>query len=628
MGDNKNLDLSNSKLILDGTEEQQSAWSEKIDTRAKVLETDKLDRESVYKVRRDFYVGNQAKYTNIVGLQAKEKKGHANAVINYAGKTAAKIAYSLTNNPPNITYPVDPNYKPIAPNYTTEESRTQASEDFNDEVLRRNKFWKRGYRKGVFNQVVVGDFAIKIYPYKDPESGEWDIKVVAMEKMENLLVGWRTDDTREYDYVIADDLRSVQSVESEWGIKVPAEAITKVNAEQLSNGGHSQNQEWGTKNVGLGGRNVLPTGKNMIPAVRVREYDDENVYAIKIGDELVQLVFKDGKTYPKMSFWVLGENIPNPGSHWSISDLDYLIDVNIELNEASNEERDYIRVGANTKYVAYNMNEFDPESVKTGSGGVIFVDSPNGDSKFEVLQSNVNTYPADSFLNRMKKHIHDLGVPEVTYGASGISSGRSKAIDYQSLVDLTIFKRDTWEIVMEEISEKIQRLGYFYFKSDFFTDAETNKFKVRRPEFDWDDIIPTTQADKVVNVLNKVQMGLPFRLAFKELNYRDVEAVIDEMKKEASDPDLMLYRSKLWGLTKGVALAQNELGQTVPANPAGPTGAVTPDNSGDQQPTLTPNQNDGTPSNLPVSARGGTTSVSTPNGVLAQQNQNNLAAGK
>ncbi|MCH8295983.1 hypothetical protein IH992_33305 [Candidatus Poribacteria bacterium] len=99
--------------------------------------------------------------------------------------------------------------------------------------------------------------------------------------------------------------------------------------------------------------------------------------------------------------------------------------------------------------------------------------------------------------------MYDLGVPKVSFGAGGADSGRSKAIDYQSLVDLITFKRDRWELALDLLIEKIQILGNFYFKEDFFKDAATKQFVIRYPEFDWTDILPITQMDKVVNVINK-----------------------------------------------------------------------------------------------------------------------------
>lgn len=611
------IDTTNSNLILEGDETEQKLWNGLIEKRRNYLKEDKSERENIYRKRRDFIVGDQYKYSNIEGIQKKEKKGHANAVYNYAGKSITKIAYSLANNPPSITFPIDSIYKPDDVDYNAEEIRTQSTEDFVEMVFRFNHFWKRGYRRAVFNQVGIGDAFIKVYPINNgtKEEPNWSIKIVNQEKVENLLVGWRGDDNREFDYVIAEEDRSVQSIEEEFGIKVPASAIQTEGLKDSGGGGHANNNQW-KKNSS---DKLTPSGKNSVPTVKLQEYDDENIYAIRIAGELVQLIHKDGENFPKMKFWVPIENIPNPGSNWSISDVDYVMDANVELNEASNEERDLIRVGTGTKYVATNLDEFNPEDMKPGSGQVIFISSnPDNPSKLEPLSVNVNNYPADSYLTRIKKHIHDMTVPEVTFGSAGGDSGRSKAIDYQTFVDLTIFKRDAWELALIEICEKIQYLGYFLFKHEFLTDPKTGEYKYRYPQFDWTDIVPTTSSEKIVNVLNKFQMGLPFKEVYKELEYRDVDAIISEMKKEAQDPDLMAFRAKLFTLTQGIMQAQAQAQAMMPQVTENPNGTS-------EQPTLTSDQNTGA---MPMSARGGTTSASTAEGQIATQRQNLTAAGQ
>ena len=624
----KKIDLKNSNLPLEGDKKEQKEWSKKIDDRREVLKKDRMERRLMLQRRHDFYTGDQASYTTIVGRTAKEKKGHANAVFNYAGKTVSKIAYGLANNPPKVTIPS----RNVPEKYmATERARAQGVESFCDDVFRRNRFFKGAYRRACFNQVGMADAALKIYPENKgtAENPNWEIKIVNHERMDNIMVGWRGDDPSQFDYVVTEVKTSIQYVKEQYNIDVPVElALTKKKGAEADKSGSAwaSGGQWGTKKEG--GPIKLPTGQTDVPSIILREYDDENVYALKIGTELVELVFKDGKSLPKVKFWVLINNIPNPGSPWSLSDIDYMFDPQVEFNEASNEERDYIRVGAAQKYVAYNMADFDPESIKTGSGGVIFVDSPNGDAKFEPLPTNVNVFPIDSYLSRVQGVMYDLGLPKVTYGAGGADSGRSKAIDYQSMVDLVIYKRDAWELALDELIEKIQRLGYFYFKEDFFKDPDSELFVVRYAEFDWTDILPITQADKVVNVLNKVQMGLPFRIAFQELGYRDVDSIIAQMKEEARDPELMLFRSKMWALTGGILSAQQKAQEVVQGMEQGPPATPGAPQTNQAGPTLTSSQNEGRESSLPVSQRGGTTTFSSPKGFLARTRQNLEAAGR
>ena len=102
------------------------------------------------------------------------------------------------------------------------------------------------------------------------------------------------------------------------------------------------------------------------------------------------------------------------------------------------------------------MSGFDPESIKTSSGKVIFVNDPDGKSKFEPLQTNINNFPDDQYHNRKMGQIYDMGLPKVNFGSSGADSGRSKALDYQSSVEIITFKLDAWELALQHIFQNIQ----------------------------------------------------------------------------------------------------------------------------------------------------------------------------
>ena len=470
------------------------------------------------------------------------------------------------------------------------------------------------------NQVVAADAAIKIYPIKEKNS--WEIKLINHERMEDILVGWRSDDPTKFDYVIVEQERSIQSIKNEFGIIVPNK-LAKQPKQDVSKGSHEAGYEWDVD------EDRVTSSKNAVPTVTMLEYDDENHYCLKIADEIVQFQFKDDKNFPKGSFWVFVPNLPSPDSSWSISDIDILMDPQIEFNEASNEERDYIRVGANQKFIAYNMSEFDPESIKTSSGQVIFVDSPDGSARFEPLATNVNVFPIDQYLNRVQNEMYDFGVPKVAFGASGADSGRSKAIDYQSLIDVIDFKRDSWESAITQLVERIQILGAFLFPEyEFFKHPDTDDIVIRMPKLDWNDITPITSADKIVNVLNKTTMGLPFRRAFAELGYRDVEAVIAEMKEESKDEELMAFRSKMYQLTGGILGAQMKAQQVMQGMNQGPAVPLGNPTTNQITPILTSSQNQGRENSLPIAQTGGTTVFSSPKGFIDRTRQNLSAAGR
>jgi hypothetical protein len=610
------LDISNSKLKIEGTPEEQKLISQKIDDTVDNLRKDRDERRTLYTKRRDFYSGNQYQYSNINGVikDTKQKKGHTNTVTNYAGKTVVKMAYSLANNPPRITgIPMD-----ITDDI--EVTRTQSTQNFIDLTLnaKENRFWKTAYRRAAFNQTTLGDAAIKTYPVGD--------KIILRnhDDMGSVMVGWNGTDPDGFDCVVAESYLTAKAILDDFGIQVNEKMAKSQDNSSSSNGSWDSNQ-WATK--GSPQQASFPSGKTNVPKFRFIEYDSKDYYAFKIEGQLVQLVFKDDIQFPKISFWTFVHNIPNPPSNWSIADIDYLTDIQIELNDNDNRSSDYIRVGGVQRYVAYNMNDFDPESIKTSSGQVIFVNSPDNSAKFEPLQTNVNNFPADQYNTRKIAQMYDMGLPKVNYGASGADSGRSKAMDYQSSIDLTVFKRDSWELALQNIFEKVQILGHFIHPElDFFLDVDGN-FIIRNFEFDWVDILPASAADKIVNIANKYNMiGIPLVQAFKELGYRNPEAMVENLKKELADPNLMILRSKQWALSGGLLQAQNEavMAQQTTGSEVPPPG--TAQNVNQASPTLTTADNQS--SAKPMAAKNGTTSYSSMQGMVDKVRQNMNAQGR
>lgn len=609
------LDTEESSLILEGTKKEREEFAKKINNVIDDLKGDRSERQGIYRKRHDFYTGNQGEYSNVVGItkDTKQKRGHTNQVTNYAGKTVVKTAFGMANNPPHLST------IPLELTDDLEEVRAQAVEDYIDSVLnsRINRFWKKHYRRGVFIQGEYGDVAVKTYIDDD------QIKFCTHEDMGTIMVAWNGEPGG-YDAVVVENYITPALVYEQYGIKVNEKKLKQVATEEnKSTGSWTDRDTWGTKGGNTPGSNDLPTGKTRQSKVKITEYDSLNYYVIMIEDEIVQYVKKDDIKYPRVMLWTIVHNIPNPPSPWSIADIDYLFDAQIELNENDNRSSDHLRVGNVQRYVAYNMDDFDPESIKTSSGQVIFVSDPDGKSRFEPLPTNINNFPDDQYNQRKLNQIYDMGLPKVNYGASGADSGRSKAIDYQSSVDVTQFKRDAWELALQDICEKIQIFGNFLLgeQVDWFNDSEGN-FVVRNQEFDWADALPISQSDKIVNIANKFNMvGIPLKQAYKELGYRNPQAMIDELKEELADPNMMILRAKAYELSTGLLQAQNNAAVQAQSNgmempPAAGSGG------GQANPQLTTADNSGS---SPMAVGG--QAISSANGTIKAAQQNLAAKG-
>ena len=617
------LDTSGSKLRLPQDDKLISKVKTKITSFLAETERDASDRTKINKRRHDFYEGNHGSYSNIVDnvSDTKQKKGHTNQTTNYAGKTVVKMAYALANNPPKLTVPG------LDEADMMESTKAQAVEDYVYSIFdaRYNRFFKKTYRRACIIQAEFGEAAIKTFIDQDDH-----IRIVIHDNISSLRIAWSGDDPNSYDSIATVSQLTPTRIKELYGIVVNQDVLLKSKEAMKEVGGvtggwgsSEKNSPFGTPSASST-NNSLPTGKTDIATLKVVDFESTEFYVIMIEDEVVQLVIKDDINYPKVSMWTIVHNIPNPPSPWSIADIDYLIDPQIELNDNDNRTSDYIRVGGVQRYVAYNLNGFDPKSISTYSGQVITVNSPNGDGRFEPLQTNINNFPADQYHARKLSQIYDMGLPKVNYGSSTGDSGRGKAVDYQSSIDITNFKRDAWELALQEIAEKIQIYGYHLHGDtvDWFTDTDGN-FVVRDLEFDWSDILPVSAGDKIVNIANKVNMiGIPLKQAFKELGYRNVDKLIEQLKEEMADPALMTIRAKMWQLSSGILMAQNAAAQ-MQAN----TMPTQPDQAGGQpSPMMTQEQNSGDAK--PMASQGGTTAYSSARGMIDRTRQNLTAQGK
>jgi hypothetical protein len=156
---------------------------------------------------------------------------------------------------------------------------------------------------------------------------------------------------------------------------------------------------------------------------------------------------------------------------------------------------------------------------------------------------------------------------------------------------------------------------------DWFTNSD-GEFVVRNVEFDWSDILPISASDKIVNIANKVNMiGISIKTALKELGYRNPDAEVEQLKKELADPELMILRSKMWNLSQGILMANNQAATMAMSNgsEAGPS-------VNQSAPTLTSEQN--SESSQPMASKGGTTAYSSAQGAIARARQNQTASGQ
>jgi hypothetical protein len=295
-------------------------------------------------------------------------------------------------------------------------------------------------------------------------------------------------------------------------------------------------------------------------------YKPVNIVLVGSGSNC-QVALYNETDYPQIP-WVIIKGEIVPGKPWSASFNDILFDANIELNDRTGEEADVIRVAANKKYVVKNMPDFDGDSISTKSGQVIFLDGEDAD--FYPLPDAINTFPSETYKNSMLEHLFALGLPKIALSAGAAPyTGRVGAIQYQAVTDEVTDIRDSWTNALEDLFNLIQQYGIIFFPEmeKLFTISEEVSegvfedvgIKPRRVQIDWENPLPLSRSDQVIDGATLFDRGvLPITEFLNYAGYKDPTRIIKMLKKEWKDPDLVPIRSPMKELADSVLIKQNE----------------------------------------------------------------------
>lgn len=614
------------------------------------MKNELADREPILKKRQDFFEGNHHRWTNVQGEVIKQVEGHILAVINYIYRFCQKLHQALTNSPPRIKI------KPLDESDEIETLRAEMVEDMVYKVLRDNKFFDVVFKRCGMNQVRDADFALECKVVEDELEGK-HIEISPMEDLLKVSVLWDDASGSSFSGIIFKDKWTLSKIKREFGFD--AEPMSEKEPQSTTKGSH-QNDQYGMFSTSTGEiAGKVPTGANKLPKAEIIDYwgyevlkkkgdDQEKVYVVNlvfINNDLKQFVVTDYKKIPRF----VGHSFISPGKPWSMGFIDPLVDPQIELNDRTGEEGDLIRVGSHMKFLAVNMEDFDPDSIKPGSGQVIFIEGEDAD--FRPLVSQFSNIPSETYLNRMTDHLHTLGLPKIAL-SSGTApyTGRVAAIQYQPIVDVITDLRIQWETVMTELIKTIQEyfIDYFPESHSFMTEhiagesledpGTDGKPIVRDVEFDWDNVLPLSRSDKVVDASTlRDRHAISLHTYLEEAGFRNASAEIKKLKIESNDKELMALMEKFSQFSRGATQAAiDSRKQQVQAEEeiAAQTGQMTEAMNNAQQPTpksnapvLNKSQNDGR-RGVPSGVGTPTGQTASAKGAVAQTTQNmNAKAG-
>lgn len=553
----------NGRFILDNSvdEPTRNEIAEKVKGYIDEVKPDVDERTPVIQKRQDFYEGRHHKWTNVIGQVVKEQEGHILAVFNYVLKFSQKLQQTLTNLPPKIKIVPKDEANEI------ETSRTERVEEIIGDILKENKFFSVIFDRASVNQIRDGDFVLDCRVIK--QSGVPKIVISTNEDLLKLHVGWDDASGSTFSFVAFEDMWTLTKIKRQFGYDAEAYAKDLSKAGTQSAGDHLKNQ-YGLFASGGGEKNGTPSGANKLPKAKITDYwgwevigDQAKVInIIFINDEMKQFVVTDYKEIPKL----IGHSLSVAGKPWSQSFIDPLMEPQIELNDRTGEEGDLIRIGSHMKFLAINMSDFDPDAVKPGSGQVIFISGEGAD--FRPLQMTISPFPSSDYINRIMEHLFTLGIPKIALAAGTAPyTGKVGAIQYQPFSDLVTKYRGKWEDVLEDLITRIQEYIIDYFPElkpimrESIMDEQGNyqdgDVVVRGVEFDWENPLPLSRSDKVVDAATLRDRGLiSVSTTLEQAGFRDPQTEIKKLKKESKDEELMTLLPRLQQFAPGAVKAQ------------------------------------------------------------------------
>jgi hypothetical protein len=633
--------LQKGKFLIDDSIPQSTRddISKKVLERIDEMKGEVSDREDIIKKRQDFYENGGGKWTNVVGQVVKQQEGHIMAAINYIYRFCKKIEQALTNHPPKIKI------VPKDESNDIEVVRAEAVEQAVYDTFRDNKFLDQIFKKLASNQVRDADFMLDCKVMEDKEKKR--IVISPNEDVLKVMIGWDDAAGTSFSFAVFSDQISIQKIKRDFGYD--AEAMSdEGNVRGDSKGSHA-GDEYGMLSSPNGKVGSVPSGKSKLPKALVKDYwgyevikdEVKVVNLVYINKELVQFIVTDYKDIPKF----VGHSFVVAGKPWSKGFIDDLTDPQVELNDRSGEEGDLVRIGSHMKFLAINMPDFDASSVLPGSGQVIYIEGEGAD--FKPLQMSITPFPSSDYITRTMDHLHTLGIPKIAL-ASGTApyTGKVGAIQYQPFIDLVDELRVQWEVVFRDLVTTIQEYFIAYFPemkqimTESITDPVTGEVSdgetvIRDIEFDWDNILPLSRSDKVVDAATLRDRGLiSVSTTLEEAGFRDPQKEIKKIKKEGKDAELMALMPKFQQFSPGVVQAtleaQKKMSDAQEAN-AETIGtmneaATAASKVATKAPIQNTSQNDGRRGVL--SATGTPTGqTATPAGAVAQEGQNLNAKG-
>jgi len=296
------------------------------------------------------------------------------------------------------------------------------------------------------------------------------IRFKNIKRIENVRIFWTDEDFNEMDGFVFNYRVSVNKAEKIYEKQMKERAITSLAPSATTN--YQQ-----------------PTGYQMCT---VKIYWDRRYMLATVENKIVDFVIHDWGFIPG----VLVKNFSHPTRAWGTSDIEDILDAQVEYNEAACATRGKINQVA-TPHIFYS-GEGEPADYTAGQAQMVKLGL---DDKVWPDPMGQSTAPFDIYLNNRKQDIHGLSmISEIFYGGAmtAKATGRALSVLMQGVNNKVKGKQQYWKVAISKLNANILRLIEIYvpeakgliqgyYKTDIFfasvlirnVTEEINKFNMK-----------------------------------------------------------------------------------------------------------------------------------------------------
>ena len=555
----KNTSLSEEELknyIINKDLEIESDYSERIN--GVDYETGKGKKIVGYTDLRKFFEGDHWSYYDENGVQNRQ--------YNYCRTTILNYTSFLASEPPEDDVP---------PRDNTDEIEIARADEVEKilEAVKLDNDYPVLFSEAVQNQSLLGDCFI-FGPYVEwVKVGEKKVPRVRfknIKRIENVRIFWTDEDFNEMDGFIFNYRVSVNKAEKIYEEQMRERAISSLAPSTPQN--YSQQ-----------------TGYQMCT---VKIYWDDNYMLAMVDDRVIDFVIHKWGFIPGQ----LVKNMSHPTRAWGVSDIEDMLDAQVEYNEAASATRGKINQVA-IPHIFY-AGEGEPIEYQSGQAQMIKLGL---EDRIFPDPMGASTAPFDTYLDNRKQDIHHLSmISEIFYGGAmtAKATGRALSVLMQGVNNKVKSKQQYWKVAIRRLNANILRLVEIY--------VPNGKLLIQG-YYKTDIFFPSVLIRNVMEEINKFNMKLQSQYTtMKNLGIPSPKEETKIMMREWEDTSLMLEISRSPQLRMQIQqmMAQAMAGRGEAGPASGPTLTEGEGGAGHESSEELPMSTPGTPQQSPESGEG------------------------